>query len=73
MYKKKLFQYGVKRFLPYKKGVLSKRGRGVCSGSGVNNNLDNYLLSLVKGVKSLSIPKVSKHKKRGGALKYKLR
>ena len=67
MYKKILFQHGAKAYVPYKKNVQSYGGRGTCSGSGAN--LDNYLLSLVKGVKSLSIPKTTR-KKQGKGLKF---
>lgn len=70
MYKKNLFQYGAKSFLPYKKSIQSYGGNGMGTcGSGANANLDNYLLSLVKGVKTMSIPKTTR-KKRGGALKF---
>ena len=67
MYKKILFQYGAKSFRPYKKYIQSYKGRGSCCGSGAN--LDNYLLSLVNGVNSISLPKTTR-KKRGGALKF---
>ena len=67
MYKKILFQYGAKKYVPYKKNVQSYGGQGTCCGSG--DNIDNYLLSLVRGVKSLSILKTTR-KKQGKGLTF---
>ena len=70
MYKKDLFIRGNKSFLKTRGNIIPMRaGRGSCSGSGAG--LDNYLLSLVKGVSLASKPKKTKSRtKSGGALKF---
>ncbi len=56
MYRDFLFRYGAKSFRPFRNSVRRTEffGRGKC-GSGVNPNLDDHLLSLVKGVSRMSV------------------
>jgi hypothetical protein len=76
MYKRILFLDGNKSFLKTRGRIVPYNGSGSCgsySGSGkVSSNMDNYLLSLIGGVKRMSIkPKKSGTKRRsGGALKF---
>ena len=72
MYKKDLFIRGNKSFLKTRGNIIPMRaGRGSCVGSGSSAGLDNYLLSLVKGVSLASKPKKTKSRtKSGGALKF---
>lgn len=73
MYKKILFLGGNKSFLKTRGAILPYMGSGSCScGSGKASNMDNYLLSLIGGVKRMSIkPKKSGTKRRnGGALRF---
>ena len=76
MYKKILFLDGNKSFLKARGQLLPYNGSGSrsCgySGSGKASNMDNYLLSLIGGVKRMSVkPKKSGTKRRsGGALKF---
>jgi hypothetical protein len=72
MYKKILFLDGNKSFLKARGQILPYMGFGSrsCgySGSGKASNMDNYLLSLIGGVKRMSIkPKKSGTKRRSGS------
>jgi hypothetical protein len=69
MYKHYLFRNGAESFLPYKRGSPSY-GRGCC-GAGVNSNLDDHLLSLVRGVSRMSVkPKLRTKRISGTGLKF---
>ena len=77
MYKKILFLDGNKSFLKTRGAIVpymgsGSRSCGSYSGSGKASNMDNYLLSLIGGVKRMSVkPKKSGAKRRsGGALKF---
>ena len=72
MYKKSLFSHGVKSFIPYfkgKKATQSYGGNGRC-GSGVKSNIDDQLLSLVRGVSRLSVTPKQKARKSGNGLRF---
>jgi hypothetical protein len=72
MYRDFLFRYGAKRFRPFINTVKRTEffGRGKC-GSGVNPNLDDHLLSLVKGVSRMSVkPKLRTKRTSGSGLKF---
>ena len=72
MYKKQLFIRGNKSFLKTRGNIIPMHsGRGCCMSSGASAGLDNYLLSLVKGVNLASKSRKTKSKsKSGGALKF---
>ncbi len=69
MYKNKLFAFGAKQLMKNKGSLkLNKKKKG-----GALNNLDNYLLSLIGGVRQMSVKpksKSSKSRSSGGALKF---
>ena len=70
MYKQKLFAHGAKHLLKSKGSLKSYRQK---SGSGLSSNIDDYLLSLVKGVQRMSIKPKKPAKSRanyGGALRF---
>ena len=66
MYKHKLFAYGAKHMLKSKGSLKSYRhkSKGTTTG-GSMNNLDNYLLSLVGGVRRMSVKKPKKPTRSG--------
>jgi hypothetical protein len=70
MYRDFLFRYGAKRFRPFINSVKKTEfsGRGKC-GSGVNPNLDDHLLSLVKGVSRMSVKPKLRTKRSGTGLR----
>ena len=72
MYKQKLFAYGAKHLLKSKGSLKSYRQKSSKTGSGLSN-IDDYLLSLVKGVQRMSIKPKKAAKSRanyGGALRF---
>ena len=73
MYKQKLFAYGTKHLLKSKGSLKSYRHKSSKTGSGLSSNIDDYLLSLVKGVQRMSIKPKKTAKSRpnyGGALRF---
>lgn len=66
MYKNKLFLNGVK-YLLKSKGLLKPYRKKHSSKGGSLKSLDNYLLSLVGGVRQMSVKPKSKSK-RGGSI-----
>lgn len=69
MYKNKVFLHGAKYLLKHK-GALKpyKKHSNKTPTGGSLKNLDNYLLSLVGGVRRMSVK--PKRKISGGALKF---
>ena len=67
MYRDFLFRYGAKKFRPFRNSVrrIEFVGRGKC-GSGVNPNLDDHLLSLVRGVSRMSVKPKQRTKRTSG-------
>jgi len=66
MYKNKLFAYGAKHLLRNKGSYKSyKASKKAAATGGSLNNLDNYLLSLVGGVRRMSVSKPKKSAKSG--------
>jgi hypothetical protein len=71
MYKNKLFAYGAKHLLRNKGSYKSyKKGKKAAASGGSLNNLDNYLLSLVGGVRRMSVSKPKKAAKSGRGSGY---
>jgi hypothetical protein len=73
MYKQKLFAHGAKHLLKSKSSLKSYRQKSSKTGSGLSSNIDDYLLSLVKGVQRMSIKPKKTAKSRsnyGGALRF---
>ena len=71
MYKNSLFAFGTKHLLKSKGTLKPYRKKSSRTTGGSINNLDNYLLSLVNGVRRMSVkPKKSAKSTRGGALKF---
>jgi hypothetical protein len=74
MYKQRLFAHGAKRLLKSKSSLKSYRHKSSKTGSGLSSNIDDYLLSLVKGVQRMSIKPAKKPAKSranyGGALRF---
>jgi hypothetical protein len=71
MYTAHLLKYGAKRYRPFINTVKRTEffDRGKC-GSGVNPNLDDHLLSLVKGVSRMSVkPKLRTKRTSGTGLR----
>ncbi len=72
MYTAYLLRYGAKNYRPFRNSVkrIEFSGRGKC-GSGVSPNLDDHLLSLVKGVSRMSVkPKLRTKRTSGSGLKF---
>ncbi len=72
MYAAYLLRYGAKNYRPFRNSIRRTEffGRGKC-GSGVNPNLDDHLLSLVKGVSHVSVkPKLRTKRTSGSGLKF---
>jgi hypothetical protein len=71
MYKNSLFAFGTKHLLKNKGTLKPYRKKSSITTGGSINNLDNYLLSLVNGVRRMSVkPKKSAKSTRGGTLKF---
>jgi hypothetical protein len=71
MYKNSLFAFGAKHLLKNRGSLKSYRKKSGKATGGSINNLDNYLLSLVKGVGRMSVkPKKPAKTTRGGALRF---
>jgi len=71
MYKHKLFAYGAKHLLKSKGTLKSYKPKTKTGGSLAN--IDDYLLSLVKGVQRMSVKPKKAAKSRasyGGALRF---
>ena len=67
MYAAYLLRYGAKNYRPFRNSIRRTEffGRGKC-GSGVNLNLDDHLLSLVRGVSRMSVKPKQRTKRTSG-------
>jgi hypothetical protein len=73
MYKNKLFAFGAKQLMKNKGSLKLNKKKSSQKTGGALNNLDNYLLSLIGGVRQMSVKpksKSSKSRSSGGALKF---